>query len=205
LTYLKEKNAKKLWAVAALNMALFVLLSVGFRDSEAEIWKFATWVSIQSIGVLMARVACDAIEGSLKEKIVFFRIHNALPGHRAFSHHVKNDSRIDQARLKKLLGDFPEKPRDQNEKWYAIYQKHQNRPTILGIQGEYLLYRDATALLTILMLVSLIFTSVFALSNELAVFFGLLILQWIIFRSAAVVRGNRLVTTVLATESSAET
>ena len=69
-----------------------------------------------------------------------------MPGFRAFSKYGKQDARIDLDRLKAKYPEINTKLFDENKLWYKIYQKHQEAPSVLDAQKNYLFTRDITIL-----------------------------------------------------------
>jgi len=140
----------------------------------------------------------------LKELLVFWRIRDALPGHRAFeTRTLKRDSRIDINNLKERFnGKFPGPPSQQNAAWYALYKKHSGEHVVQEIHMDYLLYRDLTWLTAVAATVSLVLSCLFVEQRTPLVVVGLVFvvltaLTSVVARNSA----NRFVTDVLTIES----
>ena len=90
----------------------------------------------------------------MKARLVYWRWSDPLPGSRAFTKFVKEDDRIDEARLLKNIGIFPANFKEQNSKWYSLYLKVKNEVSVLDAHRAFLLYRDMTSLSIILLVLA---------------------------------------------------
>ena len=93
------------------------------------------------------------VPADTKAQLVFWRIKFALPGHRAFSKYLKNDNRISN-RIN--MDIFPTDPHEQNSKWYSIYKKHQNAPSVSEAHRNFLLARDICSISFICLIIGTI-------------------------------------------------
>ncbi|MCX4163580.1 MULTISPECIES: hypothetical protein [Paraburkholderia] len=100
---------------------------------------------------------------SQKAVLVFWRIHNPMPGSRAFSMHALTDARIDVDSLRKNVGAFPSDERDQNSMWYRLYKQVENDSSVLESHQKYLMFRDVAAMS--LLLVPLVALGLFLFGN----------------------------------------
>jgi hypothetical protein len=123
-----------------------------------------------------------------------------LPGHRAFSDHAAADSRIDVAKLKKACGNkFPDDPVEQNRAWYRLYKTVENYPSVLQVQGDFLLMRDYAAMAALFVVVFGPAALIFVPSWQVSLIYCLLlVLQLLLVCQAASTYGVRFVKTVLA-------
>lgn len=83
---------------------------------------------------------------NLKNTLVHLKIKNPLPGSQCFSKWIKHDPRINTQKLKEKIGSFPKSPKEQNTKWYELYQQVKDKPEIIIAQRKYLLFRDLAIL-----------------------------------------------------------
>lgn len=121
-TRLKEQNRLQLWLVIVANAVVFLgaaqwakIELSGFRAAVEDAAKFLP----AGLAVIVATVANGLLSSAMKDRLVFLRWKQALPGHRAFSVHAASDPRIDPARLKKARGNkLPADPEAENRLWY---------------------------------------------------------------------------------------
>jgi hypothetical protein len=97
----------------------------------------------------------ELIPRSVKEVIVFWRLHERVPGYRAFSTTARGDPRVDPTELAVLLPDRPLSPAEQNALWYRWLKAVEQDPAIADNHHRFLALRDCAALLFLLTLVSL--------------------------------------------------
>jgi hypothetical protein len=200
---LKDQNRWQLWLVIAANAVVFygacqwdtIALS-GFRSALVG----AANLLPVGLAVVVTTIANGLLSSGMKDRLVFFRWHHALPGHRAFSVYAKADPRIDWVRLQRALGNkIPSYPEGENKTWYRLYLEMQNVPAVQQVHRDYLLLRDYTGLAA-LFLVGLGIAALFVIATwkVLAVYVGIIILQFVVARHAAATYGIRFVCTVLA-------
>jgi len=135
--------------------------------------------------------------------LVFLRFKCALPGHR-FIQLSRTDSRIDFELLKRRVPDFEKLNEDgllQNQYWYKeIYRPIVNELEVASAHKTYLLYRDATAISLISIMI--LGATQFLLPRISGVINpkGLIVLAlfFLGFAVAASSTGRRLVTTSVA-------
>ena len=154
---LKAENGKAIWLLVSADIVVIVLVLTGFVFTQASLTKLAQSALVRGIllaaaGPLIAVFLNDLLPSNAKASIVFWRFKDALPGHRAFSEHVEADPRIDMVALKKKIGEFPQSPRDQNTRWYQLFQKYQSNVIVSDAHKRFLLFRDSSSL-TLLILV----------------------------------------------------
>src|SRR5215469_13702780 len=63
---------------------------------------------------VLVLVLSGIFSSGLKANVVFWRLKNALPGHRAFTRLAPKDPRIDMKQLREKLGDLPRAAKEQN-------------------------------------------------------------------------------------------
>ena len=136
-----------------------------------------------------------------KNSLVFWRLRDVLPAHRAFSEHAERDTRVSISKLRNRLGEFPIPPRDQQDVWFGLYQAHKTDAAVLDSHRLHLIFRDLAAvsffLALLVPLVLWIFGSGVASWSTLVVF-GC---QYLLAALASHQSGVRLVCTVLSLES----
>ena len=208
LTSLKSENSKAIWLLVSADIVALVLLLTGFAFTQTSLDELAKSAAVRGIllaavGPLIAVFLNDLLPSNFKAIIVFWRIKDALPGHRAFSDHAETDPRIDLTALKQKIGEFPQNPREQNTRWYRLFQKHQSNVIVGDAHRRFLLFRDSSSL-TLLILV--IAGGAAALSSAPVGLQAMLLgggsFQFLWLAISARNTGIRLVQNVLALESS---
>jgi hypothetical protein len=152
------------------------------------------------LAIVVTTIANGLLSSAMKDRLVFLRWRNALPGHRALSVYAKTDPRIDFTRLQRTLGNkIPSDPVSENKAWYRLYLEVQNAPAVLQVHRDFLLLRDCTGLAA-LFIVVLGAAAIFTIDGwkVIAIYFGLLLLQFIVVRHAAATYGVRFVCTAMA-------
>lgn len=136
-----------------------------------------------------------------KHILVFWRLRDVLPAHRAFTLYVNGDPRIDAAALKARIGEFPLDPRDQQNLWFRIYQRYKTDLSVVDAHRPFLIFRDLAALSFLLAVIVpvVLYGLAFSIAawSTLAVFSGQYFLATLASRQAA----RRFVCTVLSLES----
>lgn len=164
---LKELNMLALWVLIVFDVLIVVTIVYGNLIQYYEKYKdFFPILSSAGIGLLLAGLVNYLIPRNIKAKLVFFRLIDPEPGHRAFSEIIQNNSRIDAELLLKKLGTFPKAPKKQNYLWLKLSKKHKDNPIIKSSHRSYLLYRDFTAISFILLLIIIPMYYYLKLSNE---------------------------------------
>ena len=205
--YLKSENQIWLFGFLVVNLAAFAIVAyIGLDGLPRAIqWVQSHWESLSAVGlgVVVTTIISNLVSPQLKAVLVFWRWHNPLPGHRAFTRYLGKDPRIDPDRLRVKIGDFPNDPSEQNRLWYRIYRSHESEPSVMGAHRDFLLTRDITWL-------SFAMFVLFGLGSALlgesvlqtAWYPVLLASQYLIASIAARRNGIRFVLNVLAIESS---
>lgn len=159
--YIKTENRKWLISYLLLNIVIFALFSslINFNliDADQLVSKLK---NPQGFIPLTAAILIIVMEGllknSVKEFLVFWRIKNRLPGHRAFTKIGPNDSRIDMDRIKTLFPDgLPVDPKKQNNEWFRLYREYQDELQVFYSHKAFLLTRDLASLTVILIPLSI--------------------------------------------------
>jgi hypothetical protein len=146
---LNEQNVRALrYFVAAHVTVFFVVVASSIPAKVAGEWSavarsIGPWAVVSSFVVILL---LGNIPTALIYSVVFHRVRNALPGHRAFSVYVYRDPRIDVPRLTARIGSFPTESKQQNARWYSLYVAHESDARVSGAHRRFLLMRDATGL-----------------------------------------------------------
>jgi len=196
---LKVQNTVWIWAVVvadAVTLAGFAFPAVA--DQMAS-WLASAHLAGASIAPVIVLLLTSILPTALKEALVFWRVRDVLPGHRAFSVYAQKDPRIDLARLRTAAADFPAAARDQNSLWYRLYRQVEADPGVAQAHRHFLLFRDLTALSLLLTIVAPLVLYVLGASATAAwlavALFGA---QYLASALAGRFRGVRFVCNVLA-------
>lgn len=205
---LKAENGKAIWLLVSADIVVIVLVLTGFAFTQASLSELAQSAFVRGLlfaaaGPLVAVFLNDLLPSNTKASIVFWRIKDALPGHRAFSEHAEADPRIDIAALKKKVGEFPQNPRGQNSCWYKLFQKHQSDVIVSDSHKRFLLFRDSSSLTLLILAIAWIASVLSGAPAGLqATVVGGLAVQFLWLAVSARNTGIRLVQNVLALEAS---
>jgi hypothetical protein len=144
---LKGRNLA--WLVAMLVLDALALLVLAFHTAIQDLTLTtvaAVRTSLTALLPIPALILSSLISADHKAILVFWRLKYPLPGSRAFSVYAPTDSRIDLAKLKKHVGEFPVGAREQNAKWYSLYKQVDSDPSVVDSHKNYLLFRDIAAM-----------------------------------------------------------
>jgi hypothetical protein len=203
---LKDQNKWQLWLAIAGN-AVAAYAAARWTDVAATglrgLFDGALHLLPVGLAVLVTTVANALVDPDAKYRLVFLRLHHALPGHRAFTEYGPGDPRVDMSKVKRQLGNkLPLDPDEQNTAWYRLYKQVEKAPSVESLHRDFLLLRDYTAL-SLMFLLALGAVVGFAVRGAavLVGYLGFLVLQFVLVRLAAANCGKRFVTTVLAEQS----
>lgn len=197
---LKAQNVGGIWAVVVADaVALAAFAYPWTMDQAPPLAALAPRIGGAAIAPVMVLLLTSLLPSDVKATLVFWRVSDALPGHRAFSYYAPKDPRIDLERLRAVVGDFPKSPRDQNTLWYRLFKSTDGEPAVAQAHRHFLLFRDLASLsllLGVLAAGALIFVGTAAISAGIAIaLFGI---QYLATALAARLHGERLVCNVLA-------
>lgn len=201
---LKAQNAPWIWGVVLADAVAIIAFAYPATLTEATVsFNAILRMLAASLAPVVVLLLTSLLTSDAKATLVFWRVRDALPGHRAFSLHAQRDSRIDLDTLEKNVGKFPESPRDQNSTWYRLYKKVESDISVTLAHRNYLLFRDIAGVSLVLLPVAVVtLYSIGARGASLwfaaALFGG----QYVATAIAAGNHGVRLVTNVLALHSS---
>jgi hypothetical protein len=203
LKALKDENRLNLWLIIAFN-SLFLYAVVQENAIRLEGIRAAFSNAENLIPVGFAIVAATVVNGILsdetKNRLVFFRWKDALPGHRAFSRHALEDPRINIQTLREACGaDWPTTPAAENQKWYALYRVVADRPPVRQVHRDFLLLRDYTGMAALMIPIYGGAATYSIASTKIALLYCLLLMaQFLVVRHSARNYGISFVKTVLA-------
>jgi hypothetical protein len=200
---LKDQNRWQLWLIIAANAVLFYGVcqweTIALSGFKAALAGAANLLPV-GFAIVVTTIANGLLSSSMKDRLVFLRWYDALPGHRAFSVHAKADPRIDFTRLQRACGNkIPTGPKDENSLWYRFYLEVQDVPAVQQVHRDFLLLRDYTGLAA-LFLIGLGVAALLLVApwKTCGIYLGILLLQFVVVRQAAATYGARFVCTVLA-------
>ena len=193
-----------LWSVVVVD----ALILLGFTyptlfDHATPLAAAAFRLCAAAIAPVVVLMLTSLLPSNIKAVLVFWRVCDPLPGHRAFSLHAPGDSRIDLQALRNNIGEFPNAPREQNTLWYRLYKKVETEVTVTLAHRHYLLFRDLAAL-SLLLVVFAPLLLFFAGASNVVISFSLCFFAIQYFAAALAARnhGIGLVTNVLALHAS---
>lgn len=201
---LKGKNLT--WLVAALAFDVIVLWLFASHAPVTELasaQSLARRVALVSLLTVPALLLSSLLSSKFKAVLVFWRWRHPLPGARAFSVHAPADPRIALDRLRKNVGEFPQDPREQNSRWYALYREVQAEASVNDSHGNYLLFRDLAGVSLLLALA--VPLALLAMAGATGIVLGtaaFFLGQYLLAAQAARVAGVRMVRNVLALHAS---
>jgi len=200
---LKSQNLKWLWSVVAIDAIGLALIASPEILSSTSVRSLA-WVRLLAAGVapVVVLLLTSLLSADAKAAIVFWRLKETLPGHRAFSVYAPRDSRINVDALRKNIGTFPDDAREQNTLWFKLYKKVEFEVTVAQAHRHYLLFRDFAAMSLLLApLATLALYLSGAASPATWIAFAILCGQYAATALAARNNGIRFVTNVLTLHS----
>lgn len=204
-TTLKGKNLT--WLVAALAFDAIVLWLVANQAPVTELTSAQSLTKRAALITLLpvpALLLSSLLSSNLKAVLVFWRWQYPLPGARAFTVHAPADPRIALDRLRKNVGEFPQDPREQNSRWYALYREVQDEASVRDSHGHYLLFRDLAGVSLLLTLAVPLALLVAASASRMVVLgsVAFFFTQYLLAAQAGRVAGVRMVRNVLALHAS---
>lgn len=196
---LKAQNSGWIWAAVAGDALLLVAIAFPSTLAQAMSWLASSRIAGVSIAPLIVLLLTSLLPSSVKAVLVFWRVRDPLPASRAFSVHALADPRVDLARLRATVGEFPVVPRDQNSLWYRLFKQVEDTAVVAEAHRHFLLFRDLAALSALMVVIAPMTIFAFGASGfGVGVSFVLFVLQYGATAIAARHHGVRLVTNVLA-------
>lgn len=128
----------------ALGFGFFCLYLSGVPVSEI----LKNWEKLLAIGVLATALAViqDLVPKALKEALVFWRISNRLPGHRAFAKDRKFSSIIDREEVVDISLRQALQERTQDRLFYRLYDKYRDKSHVKHYSFRYLQWRELSSM-----------------------------------------------------------
>ena len=156
-------------------------------------------VAIFTSACLIALIARGLFPSGLRDSLIHWRWNDPLPGSRAFSEIGPRDPRVDMKKLRAKFGNVPRSGKNQNTKFYEIYDKYRDSIPVVDAHKSYLAARDV-AIITLVFSI-LLPAATFGLTGNwisAAAYAAFLIATFIGVSFAAKVYGQRLVENTLA-------
>lgn len=204
---LKAQNASWIWAVVVADaLALVGFASLAAADQVASWLASGARLAGVSIAPVIVLLLTSILSAELKAALVFWRVRDVLPGHRAFSVYAEKDPRVDITRLRATVGNFPALARDENSLWYRLFKQVEADAGVAQAHRHFLLFRDLAGLSLLLAIIAPLVLYVLAAGEAgrwLA--FALFGMQYLATAVAARFHGVRLVCNVLALHGGTET
>lgn len=202
--YLNRKNALVVFIFIIWCLAIYI----AFLSSPSGFWDklistFQEYRAKEGIIVALSPILVLILTGLIssgnKARLVYWRLRNALPGHRVFSKLAKDDPRIDMKNLLSKMGSLPQDPKEQNTKWYSLYKRYSESVTVKEAHRSFLLARDLCS-------VSFLFAVsgpwgflLFQHAGKWALlYFVVMFLHYLVFALVAQNNGNRFICNVIA-------
>lgn len=201
---LKTQNLPLIATYVTFNIAIFLtFLNTGNINTQG-IQDYYEKLSLKDgvffgILILLIIVLSGVVSNKVKERVVFWRLEDRLPGCRAFSQYAKEDSRIDLKVLKAKFGKIPTSPSEQNKHWYKIF-KTLNDKSIDSTHKDSLLCRELSVMTLEMFLLTI---PIFLLYGAVIGFsyFVFIVVEYLMVRYCAKNSAERLVVNTLALAS----
>ena len=139
---LKAKNRIPLFGAVIVNVLIYITVFHPGTTIDEQLFRAAP----AGLVFLVLAILNGLIGATTKARLVFLRWRHPLPGSRAFSKFGAEDPRVDLARLRQRVGNFPKSGPTQNRLWYRLYREIDNEPAVEDAHTGYLLARDYTSL-----------------------------------------------------------
>lgn len=204
---LKKQNLRTLHVFFSLNILILFLVYLHYPIHLSNLQSlFDKYLSPSGIIATLIYFAILFLDGfipsNIKGALVYWKIKNALPGHRIFSRIARNDSRIDLNRIQTLWGSSPSDEVQQNMLWYKIYQKNIGNIIVQSSHKDFLLFREITTISFFFLCFHWMLYYFSGINIVMIRFYSLfLLVQYLVSMVGARNYGNRFVCNVLAIES----
>jgi len=144
---LKTSYFHWLWGLVALDIVICCAIVVPDALEQLSMTRLALARTLASAMLpFVPLLLVNAVPPMGKAVLVYWRWPAPYPGGRAFSVHAPSDPRIDLVALKKNVGIFPTMAREQNARWYVLYDMVKNEVPVLEAHRTFLMYRDMATL-----------------------------------------------------------
>lgn len=155
LTHKARAVVQYIIPTAAIYMSLSSFIILGKIPDDKEIISKLGGIAVAALAATLIQ---DIIPKPFKEILVFWRLRDRLPGHRAFSGAFSKNSRIDFKKIKNLSEISSLLPGDQQRIFYRIYKNHSKDVRVEHYSCRYICWRDTASV--IFMLTMIIFPTV---------------------------------------------
>lgn len=210
---LKAKNQPQLITFVVANAVLLAVVVLGLAkilaivesSSKGNLSALGKFLAIPAVLSLLTGMIGWAMPRNLKETLVFWKTGKfCLPSCRAFTELGPADPRVDMARLASRVGPLPSTPAEQTALWYRLYRSHGEEVSVEDAHGAYLRFREMThSSLAFSVVVIVTGVVLHEPTRGIVLCLAILVAEYLILMLAARNASNRLVTNVLAIESSA--
>lgn len=202
---LKESYRKGLWAFLIVNVVVFWLTKFASFDGDFAqlLYRISNKESLYLlVGPVVVLVFNGLVSADNKERLVFWKIDNPLPGSEAFSYHLEREPRANRSKIEAKWGELPSTPNEENSLWYDMLKDSEHEVSVTDSHGNFLFSRDLAAFAALIMAV----LGMVVLLSGADVFVKLsyllfVVVQYIVTATAARNYGIRLVRNVLAVQS----
>ncbi|MFH1368049.1 MAG: hypothetical protein ABII64_02855 [Elusimicrobiota bacterium] len=202
--YLKSKNTPQIAIFIIWCITLYITFLTSSIDYSDKIISTVQELRNKD-GIFMALLPIVAlvlnglVSPENKARLVFWKYKYALPGHRVFSKLSKTDSRIDYFALLRRIGTMPAEPKDENSKWYSIYKQFADVLIVRESHKAFLLSRDLCSIAFVFTIMGSLSLLIYGQKLKwIMLYFGIMIMQYIILAIVAQNYGNRFVCNVIA-------
>lgn len=145
---LKTQNSWPLTAIYAGTFLIVAIVHWGVEDVFTATIQFGEQALLVGAITAFSGIFSNFMPDNLKHTLVYWRFRNVLSGHRCLRI-CENDPRLlsrDLERKWPILFQGEMKEGEQNAFWYKeIYRSVRNDPEVVQAHRSFLLYRDATA------------------------------------------------------------
>ena len=209
---LKTLNTPKVITFVVVNLAIIGIALYGYEQISSvlreglkgELAPLVKVLGLPAVGSLAVGLLSWLIPRNWKEILVFWRLGaRRLPSSEAFTSIAPADLRINMKQLSNQLGPLPTENAEQNTLWYSVYRKHCKEAAVNDANGAYLLYRDMSAIVPLILMAATILGAVLGVSfTRTAALLAAICVEFILLMVACRNAGRRLVANVLAIEAS---
>lgn len=145
--------------LTALLPAMLIYIALATALSKNMAFELAVFDRNSLITVVLS-ILCAAIQDvaprNIKEVLVFWRLTDRLPGHRAYTEVCVGDTRIPAVYLEKVCRQHGTAHSAQNAFWYKSYQKCRSDPRVKHENYRYILWRDMNVFCVLLSVLNLV-------------------------------------------------
>lgn len=139
----------------ALNIAIYavVICSVAGGTPALLTWLKVHWESlfILYIGMVLAIVAGNLINGRLKAVLVFWDWSQTLPIARVFTRYLREKNGTDPEAQDGHFNRLPSNLTEQEALWLQVYGRYKDNPAVIEVRNNFLLAQELTWLSFVLL------------------------------------------------------